>query len=48
MMKRVLRMAKRDPDRDWRIHLVAPLSERHYQRQGEGRWILYEKGEGFA
>jgi len=41
-------LAKQDPDNDWRIHLEAPLSERHYQRQGEGLWVLYEKGEGFA
>ena len=40
--------ALKDPDNDWRIHLVAPLSESHYQRQGEGHWVLYEKGEGFA
>lgn len=41
-------MAAKDPDHDWRIHLVAPLSERHYQRQGEKHWVLYEKGKGFA
>lgn len=40
--------ARKDPDHDWRIHLVAPLSERHYQRQGEDHWVLYEKGIGFA
>ena len=40
--------ALKEPDNDWRIHLVAPLSERHYQRQGEGHWVLYKKGEGFA
>lgn len=41
-------LAKQDPDNDWRIHLIAPLSERHYQRQGENLWVLYEKGKGFA
>jgi hypothetical protein len=40
--------ALKDPDNDWRIHLVAPLSESHYQRQGAGHWVLYQKGEGFA
>ena len=40
--------ARQDPDHDWRIHLVGPLSERHYQRQGEDHWVLYEKGIGFA
>ncbi len=42
------KMAAEDQDHDWRIHLVAPLSERHYQRQGEKMWVLYEKGQGFA
>lgn len=41
-------IAAKDPDADWRIHIIAPLSERHYQRQGEKHWVLYEKGEGFA
>jgi hypothetical protein len=40
--------ARQDPDNDWRIHLVAPLSERHYQRQGKNQWVLYDKGPGFA
>lgn len=40
--------AKEEPDHDWRIHLVAPLSECHYQRQGDNQWVLYEKGQGFA
>lgn len=41
-------IAAKDPDNDWRIHLVAPLSERHYQRQGDKHWVLYKKGKGFA
>lgn len=41
-------IAKKDPDNDWRIRLEAPLSERHYQRQGDGLWVLYKKGIGFA
>ncbi len=41
-------MAKADPNHDWRVHLVAPLSERHYQRQSDGMWVLYEKGPEFA
>ncbi|WP_025899087.1 hypothetical protein [Sneathiella glossodoripedis] len=41
-------IASNEPENDWRIHLIAPLSERHYQRQGEGHWVLYEKGMGFA
>lgn len=41
-------MAVKEPQCDWRIHLIAPLSERHYQRQGVNNWVLYEKGQGFA
>jgi len=41
-------MARREPDADWRLHLVAPLSERHYQRQDKNQWVLYEKSAGFA
>ena len=41
-------MAAKDPDHDWRVYLIAPLSERHYQRQGDKHWVLYEKGMGFA
>jgi len=41
-------LAVDDPDNDWRIHLEAPLSERHYQRQGVGEWVLYKRGTGFA
>lgn len=40
--------ALKDPDNDWRIQLVAPLSERYYQRQGEGLWVLYKRGQGFV
>ena len=40
--------ALKDEDNDWRIHLVAPLSERHYQRQDKNKWVLYEKSQGFA
>ena len=47
-VKQAEEIAAKDPKHDWRIHLVAPLSERHYQRQGENKWVLYEKGQGFA
>ena len=40
--------ALKDEDNDWRIHLVAPLSERHYQRQDKNKWVLFEKSQGFA
>ncbi len=41
-------LAVSDPYHDWRIHLIAPFSAQHYQRQGERHWVLYEKGQGFA
>ena len=41
-------MAAADPDHDWRIHLIAPLKESYYQRQGTKKWVLYKKGQGFA
>lgn len=41
-------MAAADPDHDWRISLVGPLSERHYQRHAAGQWVLVQQGEGFA
>lgn len=42
------RLAAADPDHDWRIHLTGPLRERHFQRQGDKNWVLYQQGEGFA
>jgi hypothetical protein len=41
------RAAAADPDHDWRIVLVGPLSNTTYQRQ-DGDWVLVEKGPGFA
>lgn len=41
-------LAAKDPDHDWRIFFFAPLYDAEYQRQGEGKWILIKKGEGFA
>lgn len=42
------RLAQREPDRDWRIHLVAQLDDRHYRRQGAGLWVIYERGYGMS
>jgi hypothetical protein len=42
------RIAQRDPDREWRIHLVAQLDDRHYRREGRGRWVIYERGYGMS
>ena len=42
------RLAQREPDREWRIHLVAQLEDRHYRREGAGRWVIYERGYGMS
>lgn len=42
------KIAKDDPDNDWRIHFLAPMYEAEYQRQGEAHWVLISRGEGFA
>ena len=42
------RLAATEPDRDWRIHLVALRDERHYRRGGDGRWRLYKRGYGLS
>lgn len=42
------RLARREPQRDWRIHLVAQLDNRHYRRKGAGLWVLYERGYGMS
>lgn len=47
-VKQAESMAALYPEDDWRIHLVGPLSEFYYQRQGKGQWLMYERGQGFA
>lgn len=42
------KLALADPDHDWRISLIGPLSEKEYQRHGPGLWVLVRSGEGFA
>ena len=42
------RLAQREPDRDWRIHLVAQLEDRHYRREGDGLWVIYARGYGMS
>ena len=41
-------LVRREPRRDWRIHLVAQLENRHYRRTGTGLWELYERGYGMS
>jgi len=42
------RLAAAEPDRDWRIHLVALRDARHYRRRRDGRWRLYQRGYGLS
>jgi hypothetical protein len=46
-LRRFERQASKDPDHDWRVTFMGPLSEPEYQRQ-DGKWLLVRKGEGFA
>lgn len=41
-------LARLAPDRDWRIHLVSLLEDRHYCREAAGRWKLYKRGYGLS
>lgn len=41
-------LACKEPRRDWRIHLVGRLENRHYRREGDALWILYECGYGMS
>jgi hypothetical protein len=42
------KMARRDPDADWRIHKHGPLHGEVYQRQGKDNWVCIEQDNGFA
>lgn len=42
------KIAAGDPDHDWRIVIDGPIVKYVYQRHGTGRWVLIEKGDGFA
>jgi hypothetical protein len=41
-------LARCAADCDWRIHLVGLLEDRHYRREGPGRWKLYKRGYGLS
>lgn len=41
-------MAALDPLHEWKICLYGPLASSVYRREAPGRWVLIEKGEGFA
>ena len=37
-----------EPEKEWCIHLVALLDDRHYRRVSKGRWVLYRSGYGLS
>lgn len=47
-VSRVERLARQDPDHDWRIVLYGPLHGEVYQRHGKSQWVLVESNQGFA
>lgn len=42
------KLAKKEPDKDWRYILNLPLRSAVYQRHDNDTWVLIEKGIGFA
>jgi len=47
-LRRFERRAASDPDHDWRVEFVGPMSETIYQRHGTAEWVLIAIGNGFA
>jgi hypothetical protein len=41
-------LARKNPQRDWRIQYIGLLDERHYRRTGDGRWVLVRRGYGLS
>lgn len=47
-LRRFENRAAQDPDHDWRVEFIGPLSESTYQRHGDREWVLVARGMGFA
>lgn len=47
-LKDLERLAKVESEEDWRLHFIGAYKEQSYQRQGEGKWVLYAEGEGIV
>lgn len=41
-------LARKSPQRDWRIQYIGLLDERQYRRTGEDRWVLVRRGYGLS
>jgi len=46
--ERAEQIAAQFPDAIWEIHLIGPLSEKYYRREGPHHWVLFKTGPGFA
>ena len=42
------KMAKEDPDHDWRIVKNGPMHGETFQRHGDEEWVCIESNKGFA
>lgn len=42
------KIARQDPNHDWRAIFDMALSGGQYQRHGKNRWVLIESNQGFA
>jgi hypothetical protein len=44
----VEKLARKKPNRDWRIEIIEAFISLVYQRQGRNKWVLIEVGKGYA
>ena len=42
------RIAERDAEHEWCIHLIGQADDRHYRRTRDGRWALFRRGYGLS
>lgn len=42
------KLARKEPDADWRIVKYGPMHGETYQRQGKNMWVMVESNDGFA
>lgn len=47
-LRKFEKMAREEPNTDWRYKLDLPLRSAEYQRQGKNNWVLIKSGQGFA
>jgi len=41
-------LARKNPQRDWRIQYIGLLDARQYRRTDDGRWMLVRRGYGLS